>query len=285
MDHNIVYVLLSIIIILGFVIIDASTCRRETFKGTPNTSSFQMGDTLLVNQPLIPLLGNPINPGVNCIMNSLGSAFLLMHDSGNLVLYEADYSKKGWSGRALWSTGTSGNGMNAFAVLRQDGNLVVQTGTVGRPIDTVWSSGTAGGPTQRFVMLDCDNVLSIVSGTPLEPRDVLFTTDPARMMPGLRGTVFDSTNFDDYIGTWLSEEFGLFYVSARDDGSFIAVQDSNPTPVTLYRTVYNRTLSQAAYRPITFYRVQDQLYINNEFGKPPFAASKVSTDIPFCVSK
>ncbi|HEX6687150.1 MAG TPA: NlpC/P60 family protein [Solirubrobacterales bacterium] len=78
---------------------------------------------------------------------------LIMQPDGNLVLYQ--------SGRALWSSETSGH-PGAFAVMQEDGNLVVYDGAT-----ALWNSGTWGFPKASLVLQDDSNLVIYQQGHPV----------------------------------------------------------------------------------------------------------------------
>jgi hypothetical protein len=94
---------------------------------------------------------------------------LVMQGDGNLVLYEG--------GKALWYTGTQGNGVSA--VMQADGNLVVYRAGV-----ALWSSGTNGFDGGFFTLQDDGNTVIYQLGHPVWSRFTGYIGD--RLQSGWR---------------------------------------------------------------------------------------------------
>jgi len=82
---------------------------------------------------------------------------LAMQTDGNFVLYEGS--------TPLWSSNTAGTGSASYAIMQDDGNLVVYTSTPA----AVWSSDTAGNGCGVYLAVQTDGnvVVYTSSGTPL----------------------------------------------------------------------------------------------------------------------
>ena len=82
---------------------------------------------------------------------------LAMQTDGNFVLYEGS--------TPLWSSNTTGTGSANFAIMQDDGNLVVsKSASV-----AVWSSGTGGRGCGYYLAVQTDGnvVLYTTGGTPI----------------------------------------------------------------------------------------------------------------------
>ncbi|GAA4680771.1 glycoside hydrolase family 6 protein [Frondihabitans cladoniiphilus] len=121
-------------------------------------------------------LTGPLTVLANTAISSAGGAaqFVLQGD-GNLVLYS--------SGRAVWSSGTSGN-VGATVVLQSDGNMVLYSAT-GRAL---WNSGTSGrGTGEKLTVSDQGQATLSIGGTVVwqSPAPVASSVTPtATVAPG-----------------------------------------------------------------------------------------------------
>ncbi|KAL5983030.1 hypothetical protein ACLOJK_017110 [Asimina triloba] len=75
----------------------------------------------------------------------------IMQGDCNLVLYN--------NGKALWASGTQGNGNSCYLLLQNNGNLVVFSGS-----DVVWSSRSTRGPNSYRLVIQTDGNVVIYGG-------------------------------------------------------------------------------------------------------------------------
>jgi hypothetical protein len=122
-----------------------------------NAVLYSAGKGLWSSQMDVHQLGNGqlLRPGQSRRSRN-GQYALSMYSDGNLVLVDQV------SGKALWSSQTSGN-PGAFAALQRDGNLVVLSSS-GQPL---YATGTAGGASTVLLVQSDGNAVLYAGSVPL----------------------------------------------------------------------------------------------------------------------